>query len=111
VKDAIAQDARVVDEDVDAAEGVDRGLDDLVGVARLADRQRRGDGLAAGFFDLVDDVLCRTGIGPGAVEACADVAGHDARAFLRHQERNAAADAPPRSGDDGDLTGDDVRHA
>jgi hypothetical protein len=59
VKNAVAQDAGIVDQDVDAAEGVERRLYDLVAVGRLADRQRRGDRLAAGLFDLVDDRVRR----------------------------------------------------
>ncbi len=69
VEDAVAQDAGIVDQDIDAAEGVERRLDDFVGIARLADRQRRGDRFAAGFLDFVDDRLRRAGIGAGAVEA------------------------------------------
>ena len=106
----VAQDAGIVDQNVDAAEGVERRLDDLVGVARLADRQRRGDRLAARLFDLVDDRLRRSDIGAGAVEARADVADDDARAFLRHQERDAAPDAASRAGDDGDFSRNDVWH-
>jgi hypothetical protein len=40
----VAEDAGVVDDDVDAAEGVERGLDDLVAVL---DGVVVGDGLAA----------------------------------------------------------------
>jgi hypothetical protein len=48
----VAQDAGVVDEDVDAAKGLDGGLDDALAVL---DAVVVGDGLAAGLFDLVDD--------------------------------------------------------
>ena len=48
----VAQDAGVVDEHVDAAEGLDGGLDDLLAVV---DAVVVGDGLAAGGLDLVDD--------------------------------------------------------
>ncbi len=83
----------------------------LSALPRLADRERRGDRLAAGLLDLVDHLLRRAGIGAGAFEARADVADDDARALLRHQERDAAADAAPRAGDDGDLAGDDIRQS
>ena len=63
------------------------------------------------FLISCDDLLRRPGVGAGAVEARADVADHDARALLRHQQRNAAPDPAPRAGDDGDFSGDDVRHA
>lgn len=48
----VAQDAGIVDEDVDAAKGLDGGLDDAL--AEL-DAVVVGNGLAAGLFDLVDD--------------------------------------------------------
>ncbi len=46
-----------------------------------------------------------------AVEARADIADDDTGAFGRHQKRDAAPDAAPRPGDDGDLAGDDIRHS
>ena len=67
--------------------------------------------MAAGFFDLVDNAMRRAGIGAGAFEACADVADDNARAFLRHQERNAAPDAAPGAGDNGDFAVNDAGHA
>ena len=85
VEDLVAQDAGVVDQDVDAAEGIERGLDDLVGVLRLGDRERRGDRLAARLLDLVDHLLRRAGVAAGAVERGADVVDHDLGALLRHQ--------------------------
>jgi hypothetical protein len=50
----ISQDAGVVDEDIDAAKGIDGSLDD--GFAIL-DRIVVGDGLAACRADLVDDLV------------------------------------------------------
>ena len=50
----VAEDAGVVDDDVDLAERVDRGLDDLVAVL---DRVVVGDRLAAGGLDLGDDLV------------------------------------------------------
>ena len=47
----IPQNTGIVDQDVDAAEGLDGGFDDLVAVL---DRIVVGNGLAAGFLDLVD---------------------------------------------------------
>src|SRR5262249_27547951 len=110
VEDAVAQDAGIVDQTVDPAEGGERGGDDLVGVLRLGDRERRGDRLAAGALDLVDHRLRRSGVGAGALEARTDVADDDARPFLRQQERNGAADAAAGAGDDCDLAGDDAWH-
>jgi len=110
VEDAVAQDAGVVDQDIDAAEGVARGLDDGVGVLRLGDRQRAGDRLAAALGDLVDHGLRRTGVRAGAIEARADVVDHDARAFARQQQRDRAADAAAGAGDDRNLVCNDARH-
>ena len=66
-----------------------------VGVLRLGDRERRGDRLAARLLDLVDHLLRRAGVAARAVERRADVVDHDARALLRHQQRDGAADAAP----------------
>src|SRR2546422_5405608 len=53
-----------------------------------SDRERGGERLAAGFFDLVHDLLCRPGIGAGALQVRADVADHDPRGLLRQAERD-----------------------
>ena len=110
VEDDVAQNTGIVDQDVDAAEGVDRGLDDLLGVLRLGDGERGGDGLAAGLFDGVDRFLRRAGIEAGALQTGADVAHHHARAFLGHQFGDGAADAASRSGDDGDFSVNNPGH-
>ena len=47
----VAQDTGIVEQDVDAAEGADGGLDDAVTVL---DAVVVGDGLATGLLDLVD---------------------------------------------------------
>ena len=51
----IAENAGIVDEDIDAAERINGSLDD--GLAVL-DRIIVGDGLAAGSADLLDDDVC-----------------------------------------------------
>ena len=108
VEDRVAQDAGIVDQDVDAAEGVERGLHDRFGVLRLGDRERRGDRLAAGLLDLVHHLLRRAGVGAGALQARADVAGDHPRALLRQAERDAAPDPARGAGDDGDFSGNDA---
>ena len=110
MEDAVAQDAGVVHQDVDAAERVERGLHDLVGVLRLADRQRRGDRLPARLLDLVDHLLRRAGVAARAVERGADVVDQDLGALRRQHDRDGAADAAARAGDDGDFSFDDARH-
>ena len=62
-------------------------------------------------LDLVDDLLRRAGIGAGAFEARADVADDDAGALARQQQRDAAADAARRAGDDCNFAGDHVSHS
>src|SRR5579885_3723270 len=111
MKNAIAQDAGIVHQYVDAAEGIECGGDDLVGIARLADRQRRSDGFAAGLDYFFDDGMRRSSVRAGTVEARTDVADDNACAFLRHEECNALADAPPGAGDDGNFAGDNVGHS
>ena len=53
----VADDARVVDQDVESAERVDRGLDQACGLRPVGDVRAAGDGFAAGSGDLVDDAL------------------------------------------------------
>ena len=55
----VAEDASVIDEDVDLAERVDGGLDHVGGAHPVGDAVIVGDGLAAGLFDLVDDGVGR----------------------------------------------------
>jgi hypothetical protein len=51
----VAQDACIVDEDIDATEVLDRGVDDLLAEF---DGIVVGNGLAASLLDLVDDDVC-----------------------------------------------------
>src|ERR1700678_1981458 len=110
MKNAIAQDAGIVDQNVDAAEGIERRLHDLVAIGRLADRQRRGDRFAAGLFYFLDYRLRRPRVSAGTFKACADVANHNAGTLLRHQYRDGAADAAPGSGHDSDFAFHNARH-
>ena len=77
-KIAVAQDAGVVDQDVDAAEGLERGLDDLPRRSSAPEIDSV-EAIASppALLDLVDDLLRRTGVGAGALQARADVAGDD----------------------------------
>ena len=110
VEDDVAQDAGIVDQDIDAAERVDRGLDDLIGVLRFGDGERGGDGLPAGLFDGRDRLLRRTGIEAGALQTGADIADHHARAFPRQQFGDGATDPAPRPGDDGNFFRNNPSH-
>jgi hypothetical protein len=110
VEDDIAQDARVVDQNIDAAEGVERELDDLLGILRLDDGQRRCNRLAAFFLDRLDRLLRRPGVLPRAFEAGADIADDDARALGGEQNSDTAADTPPRPGDNRHFIINNPRH-
>ncbi len=98
----VAQDAGVVDDDVDAAARVDRGLDDLVAVL---DGVVVGDGLAAGGLDLLDDLVGggRRAL-PVAGAAAAEVVDDDLGAARGEQQRVRAAEAVAGAGDDGDSS-------
>ena len=85
VKDSVAQDAGIVDQDIDAAEGGERNFYDLLRVLRIRDRERGGEGTAADALDLLHDLLRGRRIGAFPFEARADVADDDARALAGHQ--------------------------
>src|SRR5215212_7845481 len=110
MEDAVAQDAGIVNQDVDAAERIDRRLHSRLGVLRLGDREGRGDGLAAGLLDFAHDLLRRPLIAARAVERRADVDHDDACTFLRHQHRDGAPDAAARTSDDRDLARNETSH-
>src|SRR5262249_53553633 len=92
----------------DTAEGIERRLDDFVGVLGLGDRERRGDRLAPELLDLGDQATSRSRIGAGALQARPDVADHDTRALTRERQPNPASRTPTAAGNDGDLVGDDA---
>src|SRR5262245_5188360 len=111
VEDDIAQYACVVDENVDATEGIERRFDDGFRVFCFRYRERRSDCLTSGFLDRLNDILRRTRIGTVALQAGADIADHHARAFLGEQHGNAASNPTPSTGNDCGFAFDDVRHA
>jgi hypothetical protein len=96
----VAEDAGVVDEDVDLAEGVDGGLDD--GVAVL-DRVVVGDRGAAGGLDLVDDLVGGRARLALAGEAAAEIVDDDLGAARREEQRVGAPQSATGAGDDRDL--------
>jgi hypothetical protein len=78
----VAQDARVVDQDVEVAPGLDRLVDEALRALPVGDVVVIGDGLAAGLGDLVDDLLGVTGVGPGPVPLAAEIVHHHLGAFF-----------------------------
>ena len=91
---------RIVDEDIDAAEMLFRGLRHRLhgrGVGDIADMDQR---LAALGRDLARNRICF-----GAIAARIDQNGS---AALRQRQRDGTADVAPRAGDDGDLAAEFV---
>src|SRR5581483_4508520 len=99
----VAEDAGDVHERVEATELLDRGRDDPAGRRELRHGVVARGGLAAGRADLVDDLIRRLRLLAAAVDRTAEVVHDDRRAFRRHQDRDAAADAAARARHDDDL--------
>ena len=100
VERLVAQDAGVVDDDVDRAEGVDRGLDDRLAALGRGDRVGVGDGLAAGVLDLVDDELGGALVAARAVDGATEVVDHDQRAARGEHQRVLPSETTTGAGDD-----------
>ena len=99
VEDAVAQDAGIVDDDVDPAELIDRLLDDPVGAVPFGDAVAVHHGLAAGAADFVDDLEGRAAVLPFARDGAADIVDHHLRAMRGHHHREAATDSTARTRD------------
>ena len=98
---AVAQDAGIVDEHVEPAEGGDCMLHQPPRALPMADILAIGDGLATGGLDLGDDGLRRRVIGAAPVAAGADIADDDLCALGGELQRVFASNAARRPGDDG----------
>ena len=96
----VAQDAGVVDDDVDAPEGVDGRLHDRLAALDRGDRVGVGDGHPAGGGDLLDDRLCRAGARAGAVDGAAEVVHHHQRPAGGQQQGVLATQPAAGAGDD-----------
>ena len=100
----VAEDSRVVDEDVEPPELVDRLLHEPLRAREVGDVLAVRRRLAAGGADLLDDLLGRAGVGSLAGERRAPRSLTTTFApALREGERVRAADPAPRAGDDRDL--------
>src|SRR5690606_31788105 len=99
----VPQDPGVVDDDVDAAPGVERRLHDGPAALGGGDRVVVGHGLAAGGLDLVDHLLGRRRAAAGAVHRAAEVVDHHVGAPPGELEGVGPAEAATRTGDDRDL--------
>jgi hypothetical protein len=96
----VAQDARVVDHDVDAPEGVERALHDL---GAVFDGVVVGDGLAAGGANVFDHLVGRGARATAARVRAAEVVDDHLRAAAREQQRVRATQAVAGPRDDRDL--------
>src|SRR5262245_10703391 len=85
VKDLVAQDAGIVDEDVDPAEGFARQFDDVFSIFWLGNRESRRDRLAAGFFYGFNCLLRGASVAAFTLQARANIADDDARTLIRKQ--------------------------
>ena len=103
IEHPVAQDAGVVDEDVEAPERVDGGLHHLACLREVCDVGAVRDRLAAGCLDLLDDLLRGGEVVPLAGERAAEIVDDELGARLRERERVAAPDPAPGAGDDCDL--------
>mgnify|MGYP000542407029 CR=1 FL=1 len=103
VEDHVAQDAGIIDDAVEPAEMIGRGLDDLAGGDRFRHRLEIGNGRPAALLDLLDHLLGGRRVRAGAVGRSAGIVDHDLGAFRRAQERDLAPDAAACAGDDDDL--------
>ena len=103
VEDHVAQDAGIVDDAVEPAEMIDRRLHDLAGGDRFRDRLEIGDRGAAALLDFLDHFLGGRGAVARAVGGAAGIVDHDLGALGGAQQRDLAADAAARAGDDDDF--------
>jgi len=101
---AVAQDAGVVDQDVEVAERLHGHVDHALGALPVGDVVVVRDRLAAHGLDLVHDLLCRRGVVARAVVGAAEVVHHDLCALRGEEQRVLAADAAPCAGDDRDAS-------
>ena len=103
VEDHVAQDAGIVDDAVELAEMIGRGLDDPAGGDRLRDALEIGNRRAAALLDLLDHLFGRRRAGARAVGGNAGIVDHDFGALRRAQQRDLAPDAAACAGDDDDF--------
>ena len=107
---AVAEEAGVVDQHVEPAERVDRGVHEPARAVPVGDVVGVGDGVAAGGHDLVDEELRGALVGAGAVARDAEIVHDDPGTFTRERQRVLAADAARGAGDDDDPAVADSGH-
>ena len=100
----VAQDAGVADQDVDLAEIIQGGLEDVLAALDGRDVVGVGRGPAAGRDDVVDHLLRRAPVRARAVARSAQVVDDDRRAFLGEQLGVGLAQPVPCARNDGDFS-------
>ena len=95
MEEAVLEGARVVHEDVQPSEGVGGGSDQVARGFVVGDVVVAGDGLAAAFADVGDDLVGGRVRAAGAVAFDADVVHDDHGAFLSQRDGVVAAYASP----------------
>jgi hypothetical protein len=99
----VSQDPRVVDEDVEVTEGVDRLGDEGRSARPVRDVERARLGGAARRPDLLDDVGGEAPVGAGAVDRRAPVVDEDSSALGGEQQSMRPTETSARARDDRDL--------
>ncbi len=101
---AVAKDARVVDEDVEVAIGLERLLDEILAALPTRDVVVVGARLTAGRLDLIDRLLRGPVVGTRAIPFAAEVIDDDLGAFRGQEHRVRTTDPASGTGDDRDLS-------
>src|SRR5699024_1582177 len=92
-----------VHQDVESAERVDGGLDQVLRALRRRHIVTVDDGVASGGLDLGHDLLGRVLARVRAVRAGAEIVDDDLRPLRREGQRVLAPDSPPGTGHDDDA--------
>ena len=100
VKRLVAEDAGIVDDDVNLAVGVGGGLDDRFASFRSSDRVGVGNGVTTGCGDLVDNQLRCALVTARTVDGTAEVVHHDECTSCRHHQCVLPTQATAGAGDD-----------
>ena len=103
VEEAVAQDAGIVDDAVDAPEALDGLAHDAFGGGGIGDAGAIGDGLATGGADGIHHLMSGLLILARAIGAAAQIVDHDPGALGGGQQRDLAPDPAARPGDDDDF--------
>ena len=100
---ALTQNAVGADQNVEAAELVNRGLDHALGGIHVGDIADKGDGFAAGIADFVNDRFDFGGVhAEASFDVEAGVGDDDFGALLAEDAAEIGADAASPTGDDAD---------